>query len=275
MGQSERVRAGDELAVVRLVNECRELGDDAAAWQALLVAGLLGLTGGMVAAVGAAPPHRAGGLDRYGEWAAGHSGGGWPSAAVRDRWVGLAADPGRLAEHPGLAAFLARPEPDLTATRRGLVADRAWDRSGYVNEVLRADGFDEGLASRVSAPAAGAAYVLSVMRAAGDRPFGPRVGRVVARLQAELAPHLGRGLWLTTEPNVAGLPPRLRQVLGCLLDGDGEKHVAARLGLHPTTVHDHVKRLYRHFGVSSRPELMARWVKRGWGGRFARADDPV
>ena len=58
------------------------------------------------------------------------------------------------------------------------------------------------------------------------------------------------------------LPPRAREVLDLLLQGLSEKEIAARLGLRPSTVHDHVKRLYAHFGVGSRAELMAYFLRR-------------
>lgn len=58
-----------------------------------------------------------------------------------------------------------------------------------------------------------------------------------------------------------GLPPRLRQTLAGLLAGDSEKQVARRLAISPHTVHVYVKSLYRRFGVSSRGELLARWVR--------------
>ena len=58
------------------------------------------------------------------------------------------------------------------------------------------------------------------------------------------------------------LSPRAAEVLRHLLDGDGEKQVARRLGLSRHTVHGHVKVLYRRFGVSSRAELLARHVRR-------------
>ncbi|HEV2296121.1 MAG TPA: helix-turn-helix transcriptional regulator [Tepidisphaeraceae bacterium] len=58
------------------------------------------------------------------------------------------------------------------------------------------------------------------------------------------------------------LSPRLRQVLECLLRGDGAKQAAARLGLSIHTVNDYVKDLYRRFGVSSRSELLALFVSR-------------
>jgi DNA-binding NtrC family response regulator len=54
-----------------------------------------------------------------------------------------------------------------------------------------------------------------------------------------------------------GLSPRMRQTLEHLLAGASEKEVAVQLGLSSHTVHDYVKKLYRHFGVSSRAELLA------------------
>lgn len=55
--------------------------------------------------------------------------------------------------------------------------------------------------------------------------------------------------------------PRQREVLDHLLAGHSEKQIAEKLGLSPNTVHHHIKALHRHFGVSSRSELLARWVK--------------
>ena len=66
---------------------------------------------------------------------------------------------------------------------------------------------------------------------------------------------------------VALLPPRLRQTLDCLLDGDSEKQVAARLGLSRHTVHEYVKALYRRLGITTRAELMVRYLRRPPSGR--------
>jgi DNA-binding CsgD family transcriptional regulator len=56
--------------------------------------------------------------------------------------------------------------------------------------------------------------------------------------------------------------PRLRQTLELLLHGDGEKQIAGKLKLSQHTVHGYVKEVYRRFGVNSRAELLALWVKR-------------
>jgi DNA-binding CsgD family transcriptional regulator len=56
------------------------------------------------------------------------------------------------------------------------------------------------------------------------------------------------------------LSPRMKQTLQRLLAGDSEKQIAARLGLSRHTVHVYVKALYKGFAVSSRGELLARFV---------------
>ena len=65
-----------------------------------------------------------------------------------------------------------------------------------------------------------------------------------------------------TRPERDGLAPRLEQTLSHLLRGDSEKQIAAKLNLSRHTVHVYVKSLYRHYNVSSRGELLARWVRR-------------
>ncbi|HEY3789085.1 MAG TPA: helix-turn-helix transcriptional regulator [Urbifossiella sp.] len=75
------------------------------------------------------------------------------------------------------------------------------------------------------------------------------------------------------EPSPAKLSPRMRQVLKCLLEGDSDKQVAARLGISTNTVNQYVKGIYSHFHVMSRTELLSRWVRRGWGRNLGWAND--
>lgn len=56
------------------------------------------------------------------------------------------------------------------------------------------------------------------------------------------------------------ITPREHQTLELLLNGLSEKQIAGQMGLSHNTVHHYVKALHRHFGVSSRSELLARWV---------------
>ena len=60
----------------------------------------------------------------------------------------------------------------------------------------------------------------------------------------------------------AELSPRLRQTLGRLLAGDSEKQIGRNLRISKHTVHVYIKRLYRHYDVNSRGELLAKFVRR-------------
>jgi DNA-binding NarL/FixJ family response regulator len=97
-----------------------------------------------------------------------------------------------------------------------------------------------------------------------SRDFSVRDRTIVREVQALLSPLVGRELTRFVDPSPSDLPPRVRQVLACLLEGDGDKQVAGRLGLSIHTVNEYTKRIFRHFGVQSRAQLMARWVRRGW-----------
>ena len=72
-----------------------------------------------------------------------------------------------------------------------------------------------------------------------------------------------------------GLAPRVQQTLHRLLAGDSEKQIAACLNVSPHTVHVYVKTLYRHYGVSSRGELLARFVRPGNGHGAAPPPSPA
>jgi DNA-binding CsgD family transcriptional regulator len=61
-------------------------------------------------------------------------------------------------------------------------------------------------------------------------------------------------------PNARSLSPGERQTLEYLLAGLSEKQIATRMRLSRNTVHHYVKSLHKHFSVSSRSELLARWV---------------
>jgi DNA-binding CsgD family transcriptional regulator len=172
----------------------------------------------------------------------------------REQWVAI--DPSM----PPLAR--AATGPIGTFTREQLVDDRTWYRSEHVQRLRRRARVDSFIytymacAPATAAPATATVVALSMHRAWGARPFSERERRLVdifhracGFLHApprDLAPAL-----------VRGLGPRLRQTLDGLVRGRSEKQVAAALGLSPHTVHDHVKALYRHFGVDSRGALLA------------------
>ena len=56
------------------------------------------------------------------------------------------------------------------------------------------------------------------------------------------------------------LSPRLRTVLGLMMDGQTAKRIAFHLELSEHTVRGYVQDIYRHFGVNGRAELMRRFM---------------
>ncbi|WP_246173495.1 LuxR C-terminal-related transcriptional regulator [Limnoglobus roseus] len=90
------------------------------------------------------------------------------------------------------------------------------------------------------------------------------VKRVYRHFEVNSRPELIAYFLRATAPTLAdhhGLSPRLAELLRCLLDGASEKQAARQLGLRQTTVHDYTTRIYRHFGVNSRPELLAQFLR--------------
>ena len=79
---------------------------------------------------------------------------------------------------------------------------------------------------------------------------------------AEIRRLADRGhLMLPPAPRQHQLTPRLQQVLDRLLAGGVPKEIARELDLSIWTVREHVQRVYQHFGVCGREELMARFVR--------------
>jgi len=154
------------------------------------------------------------------------------------------------------------PDRLVVRTRRELVSDRGWYRSTAWDDYRRPIDIDDQLTSVYQTSEGGAASIIAMLRAPRERQFSPREQRLLGFFHEELGRLIGRALVSPTEPRPQRLSRRLGQTLACLLDGDGEKQVAARLGLSPTTVHQYVTTLYRHFGVRSRAQLLAHVMKR-------------
>ena len=103
---------------------------------------------------------------------------------------------------------------------------------------------------------------ICIDRPHGANPFGTREISLLKLLHDEIAPLVG--IRLATEDHFSrdGLSKRLRDTLSLLLEGHSEKQVATALGLGTRTVHDYVTRLYQHFQVCSRAELLAYFIRR-------------
>ena len=112
---------------------------------------------------------------------------------------------------------------------------------------------------------AGGVSGVAVYRAVGEPQFDAREARIVHIILSEVP-------WLhfNAFPNKASqeitrLQPRHRTILNLLGDGWNRKKIAAHLGISENTVHGYVKEIFKHFGVHSQSELIARFTK-GDGG---------
>jgi DNA-binding CsgD family transcriptional regulator len=256
MTKSDLLRVQDVRDAYRLIGECRDLGNDPTLWHRRMLEGLCRLIGAQVGTGGGGrwfrPHHDIEptlaidvGLDSRGR--------ALYMAYMRD--LGPGGDPiFQALKHISDRLFV--------CTRRHVVSDAIWYRSAAWNEYRRPIHIDNQLTSVCRISDRGAVSVIALLRPPGDREFSAREQRLLRFFHEELGLLIGRSLVSPTGPSDGGLSPRLRQTLTCLLEGETEKRVAARLGVSNATVHQYVTALYRHFAVNSRAQLLAYIMKR-------------
>jgi hypothetical protein len=256
MAESDRLRLGDIRAVFRLIGECRDLGTDPVAWRRHMLEGLRRLTGAQLALylqiqhLGTDDERIAEPLDS-----------GFLDESDRALWAHYQRENAHRDDPFHRRYYRTFTGSLRTRTLESVVDMREWRLSRHYNEYVRACGLDDRITSSVQLPETSppATQVLILHRSAADGGYPQRAKRLVHLFHEELIPLLGRQLSLPGAPaGEPNLPFQLQQVLGCLLCGDSEKQVAARLRLSLHTVNRHVQRLYRRFDVHSRGELMFR-----------------
>ncbi|HEV8635605.1 MAG TPA: helix-turn-helix transcriptional regulator [Chloroflexota bacterium] len=250
------MRVQDVRDAYRLIGECRDLGNDPVLWQVWMLEGLRRLVGNPAATGGegllVGPERRVVGLSSF------SSGLDAQARAVLANYM----RDGAVAEDPFVRALTRVSDRLVTRTRRQAVPDAVYYRSAVVDDYLRhADVGHRLMSFHLTAGGRGIS-VIHLNRAPGERDFSPREQRLLNFFHAELGPLIGRALVSATEPSPGKLAPRLRQTLACLLEGDSEKQVAARLGISHATAHQYVTALYRRFGVHSRGQLVAHVLRR-------------
>jgi DNA-binding CsgD family transcriptional regulator len=260
MSKSQQLRLSEVRDIYRLVGECRELGADSLTWRHHALERLRNLIGAQVGEGGesAAPIHQGT------QWFIQFVDRGWDSLHARRCAEAYHRDQ-MLSRDPFVRRFALLRGRLTTRSPEQVLELRSWQRSIAFNEYFRAAGFNAGLLSQL-ALAGGTFSSFSFHRSKEAPLFGRRERRLVHLFHQEIGPLVGRSLAGAREPAIADLAPRVRQTLDCLLEGDSEKQAAMRLGLSQATVHEYVGTLYRHFGVSSRAELLAYFLRRFRGG---------
>jgi DNA-binding CsgD family transcriptional regulator len=255
----DRLTSRDAHACHGLAGECRELGADTDSWRLRLLEGLRALVDARVVIMaelvnfgpGADGPMRSLATHRV----------GWPDESAEALWRDYAQSTPveRTPEFPYVSRFAGGR---LTLSRDEIWGRETWYRSRTFNEVHRACGIDDYLMSVRATDVPGRSLSIWVHREVGKGGFGERERAMVGLVHDTIGRELGGFLARADEPRLASLTPRQRQVLAGLLRGDAEKQIAFEMGLSRATVHDHVLALHRHFNVSSRGELLARFVGR-------------
>jgi DNA-binding CsgD family transcriptional regulator len=263
MARSSRVTARDLRNAYRLLGECQELGDDPIVWRHHFFAGLKRLVGSDVTMGG----EMAGGRTRR-PCAIGTTEWGWEAGFRRDIWL---RDLAEFAVNPWFHPLMnhvlqeIKTNDSADVMRQEVITDRDWYQSKEYQLSHEAAGTDAIGFSFVLIPEREAFSGLILNRRLGERQFDTRERDLVAHLHRDVAQKIGGALTSLTEPSPEMLSPRVKQVLRCLLEGDGDKQIAKRLNLSVFTVNQYVKTIFKHFQVDSRARLQARWLKRGWG----------
>jgi DNA-binding CsgD family transcriptional regulator len=260
MGKSDLLRVQDVRDAYRLIGECRDLGADPASWHCRMFEGLCRLVGASGATGGEGrwrrPRHPVEPLSAFDS--------GLDDRA-RERYAAFMREQGPAAD-PIFAALQHTRGRLITRTRPQLVPDAIWYRSVSYNQYRRAAGADHALTSVYEVSSPGGISVVCLQRPLAERDFSPREQRLLNFFHGELGPLVGHALVSATEPDLGRLSPRLRQTLRCLVEGDSEKQVAARLGLSQATTHQYVTMLYRRFGVHTRAQLLVHVLRRAGNG---------
>jgi DNA-binding CsgD family transcriptional regulator len=242
---------GDVRALLHLLGELREMGDDPHAWRAHLASALEPLCdcrAVLLAELAPRSPRPEG--RRYIDLI----------ELVDVEVRGVANDQRERFlheifwfDHAGdtaLARLARLYSTNFTRSRAEVISDEEWYRSPAANDRFAPNDCDDFIVSFAHAPG-GAMAAMALYRPWRGQRFGERERGLVELLHGEILRDIG----VDERPR---LPPRAREVLGALETGRSEKEIAALLDLSPHTTHDYVKTIYRAFGVRTRPELMVK-----------------
>src|SRR5579872_1639193 len=251
----------DVAALLQIAGEVEELGHDVHVRRAHILNRLLGLVGGCGAACTEIDSKQA-------------NANGWAmpntitltGAIAAHRQLAERYLTGRIGALDPCTPYLLGKKKSTITFRRADVMDNSWYQSEHFNRLRRPLGLGESLYATFSTPD-GLRLKVSLARALNDPPFTERDVRLLHIFNENLSRlYVGAHAAATVETppghadEVASLPPRLRPIFFLKDAGNTEKQVAQKLGLSPHTVHAYTKALYRTFGVSSRGELLARFV---------------
>ena len=140
------------------------------------------------------------------------------------------------------------------------IDDDDWFNKVLLPRFIEPLGYADGIVSMWAASAS-KAVLLGYMRRAIDPPFTDKDACIVSLMLRAAAPMIDRELFQRSGSiDAPKLSPRQQEVLLMLLAGESEKEIASNLHRSVHTVHTFIRQIYKLFDVSSRGELMARFI---------------
>ncbi|MGV6814112.1 MAG: LuxR C-terminal-related transcriptional regulator [Phycisphaerales bacterium] len=243
----------------QVAGTCRDLGAHVNAWRHHLLDSLRELVGAQVVINSEIENFGASGEDET-RFISLHR-AGWISDEAETRWREYAQSVPveRTPEYPYLSKFSGKT---MVLSRDQIWGKETWYRSHTFNEIHRECGIDDYVISICPTPISGRCTTLWLHKGVGSRDFTPREQSIISLIHMTINKEIGSYLAAADEPALSSLTNRRLEVLERLLYGDSEKQIAYKLEVGKAAIHDHVLALYRHFKVSSRGELLAKFIGR-------------
>ena len=258
MRKSGRVRLKDLRQAYRLIHDCRDAGHDHRAWPVILVEGLARLVDAQVVVMGEIGLGEPGVPARVRSIAE----SGWRRPSDRETFYRKYVVDKDFGDVLTFQRFATLRGGLITRTREQLVTDDDWYGSHEFNGYNRSWMVDDMIMSQAMFGDPPTLLGFTISGDLGRERFSRSERRLIRMFHLEIAGHIGFSLAREPDHPLPDLPPRLKETLGCLLEGDSEKQVALRLGLSRHTVHQYVQDLHRRLGVGTRAELMALCLRR-------------
>lgn len=265
MAESVRLKQSDVREAIRVIGECRELGDDPLIWRNHCLERIAKLVDADIAGGGETAGCLTGVITTPGMtlWGFDH---GFNLEGLQILWEWNATDPNYSELWKKVREELLQTPSGVAVSRHQMLNNDQWYRAPDYQLAMRTLGADATVLSFHQRSKGGDQFEGACFFRAKDRPsFRDDEVALITLIHGEIARLVGGPLASFVEPRPSQLPPRVREALRCLLEGDSDKQIAARLHLSPHTVNQYTKRIFRHFQVSGRVELIARWLRRGWG----------
>ncbi|MBL4697222.1 MAG: response regulator transcription factor [Phycisphaerales bacterium] len=249
----------DVHACHQIAGRCRDLGADLDQWRNLLLNDLKAFVDAQVV-INSEIDHFGNTSDQESKLIGRHR-TGWISDEAENRWLEYAQTipVERTPEYPYLSKFSGQT---MVLSRNQIWGKETWHRSKTYNDIHRECGIDDYVISICPTNIPGRCTTLWLHKGVGSRDFTDREQAIIALVHMTINNEIGTYLAAADEPALCSMTKRRLEVLNLLINGDSEKQIAYQLGVGKATIHDHVLAIYRHFKVSSRGELLARFIGR-------------